>query len=106
MTDDADRPAPVPQAVEDVEHAVEGVLVQGAEALVDEEGLKLHPAASAVTTSARPRASASEVTKLSPPDSVAGSRSTPVQASRIRRPSPPPDLLRSPAVRPRLCSRR
>ncbi|MGY3684165.1 hypothetical protein ACVWXU_007788 [Streptomyces sp. TE33382] len=46
------------------------------------------PPASSVTTSARPSARASEAKNVSPPESVAVSRSRPVQASTTCRPSP------------------
>src|SRR5690606_30248368 len=46
------------------------------------------PPASSVTTSARPRARASEAKNVSPPDRVAVSRSRPVQASTTCRPRP------------------
>src|SRR5262249_34809603 len=48
----------------------------------------LVPPASAVTTSARPRARARLARNVSPPDSVLVSRSTPVQPSQASRPRP------------------
>src|SRR5215831_2749584 len=41
VTDDADHPAPVAQVVDDGHHLVEGVRVQRAEALVDEQGVEV-----------------------------------------------------------------
>ena len=38
MADDADAAVALPQGVEDVEYLVEGLVVEAAEALVDEEG--------------------------------------------------------------------
>ena len=41
VADHADRAAVLAQGVEDVEHVVEGLGVEGAEALVDEQGLQV-----------------------------------------------------------------
>ena len=68
MADDTDRAAVLAQGVEDVEHVVEGLGVEGAEALVDEQGLRgRRRRPRGATTSARPSASARETTNVSPP---------------------------------------
>ena len=103
VADQAHDAATVAQRVEGVHHTVEGGGVEGAEALVDEQGVERVPPASWLTVSARPSASARETMKVSPPESVAGSRCLPLHSSRTRRLSPP---RCSPAPRSSACSRR
>lgn len=90
MTDDADGAVPFAQAVEDVQHLVQGLLVEAAEALVDEERVEAGAARLVRDDVRETEGEGEEAKKVSPPESVAVSRSVPVQASTTI--SPRPDL--------------
>lgn len=88
MADDADAAVALAQRVEDVENLVERLLVEAAEALVDEE--RVEPYASRLLRDdvGEAEGEGEEAKKVSPPESVAVSRSFPVQASTTCRPRP------------------
>ncbi|KEP72703.1 hypothetical protein HR12_41125 [Microbacterium sp. SUBG005] len=66
MTDDTHRATTLAEFVESAHREVEGVVVEGAEAFIDEQRVEMDATRRAVTTSASPNARASEVRKVSP----------------------------------------
>ena len=68
--DDAHEAVALGEAGEDPDGLLEALVVQRAEAFIEEEVSSRMPPAALWTSSERPRASASEALKLSPPERV------------------------------------
>ena len=77
MGDDAHEAVALGEAGEDPDGLLKALVVQRAEAFIEEEGVQPDPAA-LWTSSERPRASASEALKLSPPERVLTLRRVPL----------------------------
>ena len=76
MGDDAHEAVALGEAGEDPDGLLKALVVQRAEAFIEEEGVQ--PDAALWTSSERPRASASEALKLSPPERVLTLRRVPL----------------------------
>ena len=80
MGDDAHEAVALGEAGEDPDGLLKALVVQRAEAFIEEEGVQPDAACGALdfTSSERPRASASEALKLSPPERVLTLRRVPL----------------------------
>lgn len=78
MGDDAHQSVAFGQAGKHPDGLLQRFLIQRAEALIEEEGVQPDAAGVLWTSSERPRASASEALKLSPPDRVLTLRRVPL----------------------------
>ena len=76
--DDAHEPVALGQAGEDPDGLFQTFVVEGTEALVEEEGIQPDAAGRALDFVRRPSASASEALKLSPPERVFTLRRVPL----------------------------
>ena len=78
MGDDAHEAVALGEAGEDPDGLLKALVVQRAEAFIEEEGVQPDAARRALTSSERPSASASEALKLSPPERVLTLRRVPL----------------------------
>ena len=78
MGDDAHEAVALGEAGEDPDSLLKALVVQRAEAFIEEEGVQPDAPRALWTSSERPRASASEALKLSPPERVLTLRRVPL----------------------------